>query len=154
MDMKKRGQEGALNAVLHLGEMMNCECSEYKKEALRQLKKSKIAVRDYVGDCNCMYHDWKGTLFSGGCYLDGFHWKRHKCDTPRFPKKKSTCNSQAAEQFWAKLNKLRFLYTMRRAHYRFLLRQFCVWRNRFSRSDKHRKDYTPAVSKKRARTGK
>ena len=49
MDMKKRGQEGALNAVLHLGEMMNCECSAYRKEALQQLKKSKIAVRDYVG---------------------------------------------------------------------------------------------------------
>eukprot|EP00959_Pyramimonas_sp_CCMP1952_P251560 5256627-Pyramimonas_sp.AAC.1 len=122
MDMKKSGQEGALHAVPHPGEMMNCERAEYKKEALRQLKKCKIAVRG-------------------------------PCDTPRFPKKKSTCNSQAAEQFWSKLNKLRLLCTMRRAHYTFLLRQSCARRNRFSRSDKCRKDYTPAVSKKRARTG-
>eukprot|EP00959_Pyramimonas_sp_CCMP1952_P034453 722209-Pyramimonas_sp.AAC.1 len=154
MDMQKRGQEGALHAVLHLGEMMNGECAGYKEGALRQLKKSRIAVRDYVGGCNCVCHSWKGALFSGGCYLDGFHWKRHKCDAPRFPKKKPTCNSQAAEQFWSKLNKLRLLCAMRRARYIFLLRQFCARRNRFSRSEKRRKDCTPAVSKKRARTGK
>ena len=60
MDMLKRGDKGALNQILHLSEMMNVERAEYKETALIQMKRAKIKVRDYAGDCNCRYHRWQG----------------------------------------------------------------------------------------------
>ena len=147
VDMFKRKKRvGPMNEVLHLGEMLNCERDEYKRAALVSLKKSKVSIRDYAGDCNCRYHKWQGVLFSGKCLLDGFHWKRHKCTTKRVTKKSN--NSQAAEQFWSKLNKLKFITEMRRAHYRYFLRRSCIWRNNYCRSG-NEADVHPALSRKR-----
>ena len=147
MDMKKRGRQGALNQILHLGEMLNTERASYKEEALKQLKTVGTKVRDYAGDCNCKYHQWQGRYFSGRCLLDGFHWKRHKCNTPRVTRK--NCNSQAAEQFWARLDRFVFITQMERAHYRFFLKMYCLWHNAYTRCGKHGSSVNPSVSRKR-----
>ena len=148
MDMLKRGKYGGLNEVLHLGEMLNHERPDYKRMALKQMKQAKISVGDYAGDCNCQYHQWKGELFNGRCLLDSYHWKKHKCSTKKVTKKK--CNSQAAEQFWSRLDKFsHFITKFNRPHYRFFLRMFCKWHNSYTRCGKFRALVNPMISRKK-----
>ena len=126
MNMKNR--KGGNNEVLHLAEMLNGENTEYKKKCLQDMKGAKMKVGKYAHDCSCVVAPQFEGVLCDTCYLDGYHGKKHKCRTPVL-KHKKRLNSQAAEQFWSRLNKLYGVSKMTRPHYRCFLRHYCIWRN-------------------------
>ena len=131
----KKGQ----NEIVHLGEMLNSECTDYKEKALDEVREH-CQVGLYCHDCSCVVErKFKGKV--GRCLLDGWHAKKHKCSKvkfdPKHPKNiKMTkgMNTSAAEQLWSRMNKLHFATHMGRANYRAFLRHYCIWRNNYIRA--------------------
>ena len=134
--------------ILHLVEMLNGECTEYKKAALEDMRSSRMRVGKYAHDCSCVVRKhFEGGLVSK-CYLDGYHAKAHKCNTPSLEHHR-TLNSQAAEQLWSRLDKLSFVTEMPRSHYRYFWYNYGKWRNGYVRSAFYANDTTPLASRKR-----
>jgi hypothetical protein len=152
----RTGKSGHGNRILQLAEMKNSECKPYKIALVKELIKKKvngkrIKVGKYAHDCACVLRDEFDGKLCDKCYLDSYHAKKHKCgmasiDTDRYP----NLNSQAAEQLWAKLEKLQSTIShFSRPHYRFFLKNLCQWRNDFI-SRHMRSDQNPIISKRRA----
>eukprot|EP00973_Karenia_brevis_P038021 5242459-Karenia_brevis.AAC.1 len=80
LNMKNRGP--GKNEILHLAEMLNGENTMYKKECLQDMTRAKIKVRKYAHDCSCVVASHFEGILCEKCYLDGYHSKKHKCDTP------------------------------------------------------------------------
>ena len=152
-NMKNR--DNGPNEVLHMGEMMNGECTPYGQACLEDMKKSKILVRKYAHDCACVVKDHFEGKLCKKVYLDGLHSKTHKCNTPAIIHNKAL-NSQACEQFWSRLDKQLGLQTMSRARYRCFLAHYCTWRNEYCVEGRLTSDTSPLLSakklKKRRRT--
>jgi hypothetical protein len=138
------GVYGVINAakgkayILQLGEMLNGECTEYKKQSLNIFLKN--------AKCGTLFHDCACTLSShvaasvDRCLLDGFHAKKHLCskkmyhpDHPSNKKHAANRNTSACEQLWSRMDKLGFIRYLGRSNYRAVLRHYCLWRNRFIR---------------------
>jgi hypothetical protein len=145
MNMKNCG--GRKNKILHLGEMLNGENTAYKRKCLKDMRKTKMKVRKYCHDCACgVGPQFDGVLVEES-RLDGFHGKKHKCDWPAIEHKKRL-NSSAAEQLWARLDKLSWLAKMTRPHYRCFLFHYCLWRNAFLLGS-GRTDANPCLSRRK-----
>ena len=142
VNMKNR--KGGNNEILHLAEMLNGENTEYKKACLQDMKAAKMTVGKYACDCGCVVrHHFEGHLCDK-CYLDGYHGKKHKCNTPSIIHQKRL-NSQACEQLWSRLDKLHWVSRMTRPRYRCFLLHYCLWRNA-NTSGRSRPDACPCVS--------
>ena len=129
-------------------EMLNAENKAVKRFGINQLIARGIRVRKYAHDCSCQFkHEWEMLGLCAECLLDGFHWKTHKCNVPKVTDQ--CLNSQAAEQLWSRLDGLHFSTEYTRAHYRYFLREYFIWRNSFLRS-KHSVDVNPCVSGRQA----
>ena len=144
------------NEIVHLGEMLNSECFDYKEQALLETL-ATCNVRIYCHDCACAlepkFHDKVGR-----CLVDSWHVKKHKCDKakfdPKHPKHRKfmkCLNSQAAEQLWSRMNKFHFATHMGRANYRAFMRHYCIWRNKYIRAQGdgvHRRDVSGLPNKR------
>ena len=138
--------KGRQNQILHLAEMMNGECTAYKKKCAEDMKESGIRIGKYAHDCACVVGDeFVRLCLCAKAYLDGMHSKNHKCGMPAIKYKKKP-NSQACEQFWSRLDKIVGLQTMSRAHYRCFLAHYCTPRNKFVLDTRLRSDATPLLS--------
>eukprot|EP00959_Pyramimonas_sp_CCMP1952_P330903 6929409-Pyramimonas_sp.AAC.1 len=126
-----KNRKGGGNEILHLGEMLNGECTAHRKECLVDMKKTKISVGKHACDCGCVVAKHVEGTMCDKCYLDGYHSKKHKCKTPAIIHNKSL-NSQAVPQLWSRLDKLTWPSKMKRARYRCFLYHYCLWRNKFT----------------------
>ena len=135
--------ENGGNIVLHVVELLDNESKRSKVYAIKDMKASGFRVGDYGHDCGCQLRDeWEG-VYCKRVFLDGFHWKTHKCDVPRVTK--ANCNSQAAEQLWSRMDHLHFATEYSRPKYRYFMKNYLKWRNNFLRVTKDT-DANPAVS--------
>ena len=123
---------------------------------MRDLKKEDVDVDHYMHDCMYVLESQGfDKYFKVKGHLDGLHHKKHKCKTKRAPRR---FNSQAAEQLWARMDKMSgWLTNMSRPRYRFLLKHYCLWRNAYSRMENLRRSDNPSMSSRRVakkKTGK
>ena len=117
--------------ILHIGEMLNCECTSYKKQAA-QLVKDHIPIRTYCHDCSGRL-GFEG-VFCEKALLDGFHAKSHKCSRAKRDPKHSMnlsfvadCNTEAFEQLWSKTDRLAPVFMkLNRRNFRFLLCSYAL----------------------------
>ena len=108
---------------------------------------SKLKIGKWAHDVACRYKKWEGKLVSK-VYLDGYHSKGHKCKMKAI-KYSPSCNSQACEQLWSRLDKLGpSACNMTRAHYRYFWYNYGKWRNAFVRSAYYTPE-NPRVSRKK-----
>ena len=147
VDMK-RVAKGKGYPILHLLEMLDGECTAYKRAALVDMRSSHMKVAKYCHDCACVVGpDFEGSLCTR-TYLDGYHSKGHKCNW-RTITHHPVLNSSAAEQLWSRLDKFSWVCEMPRAHYRYFWYCYCRWRNAYVRSAAYTNDTTPLASCKR-----
>ena len=139
--------------ILHLLEMLNGECREYKEAAAREVS-VHVVIGTYCHDCSCRLTDFEGA-FCKKCFLDSWHAKSHKCAKKRFGPKHSAnkrlfagLNGEAAGRLWTRLNKFSAMPRgMTRSRLRYFLKQYCLWRNAFLQRGM-RKDANPLKSRK------
>ena len=137
------------NEILNIVEMLDGESHFIRREAIKDLRSSKIWVGVYCHDCACRVKKEFEGKYCKQCLLDGFHGDKHKCGL-KSVKHTPQRNSQAAEQLWAKLDKYAgFVTEMTRPHFRYFLREWAVWRNQYARNAKFRSDTTPLASRRR-----
>lgn len=142
--------------IIHMAEMLNAECLEYKIESMKEVV-AENRVRIHAHDCNCFAAPHFEGVYCEACFVDSWHVKKHVCDKQLYdPAHKQNApifeeldlNSEYAEQSWRKFNAFAAITrTMTRAHFRCFLRHLCVWRNRYYRAT-HRCDINPSRSKK------
>jgi hypothetical protein len=140
------------NEILLFAEMLNPECKPYKVIAARMIA-AKVKVGVHCHDCACTQDDFEG-VYCKRVMVDAWHVKKHKCCKKRYdPKHKANlrlmkgCNTSAAEQLWSRTNRLSvFVSQMGRGFHRMFLKQWCVWRNKYERKSKGKKqdDVPPA----------
>jgi len=116
-----------------------------RKKMLGKHERAKMKARKYAHDCGCVVAPHFGGTLCQKCYLDGMHSKKHKCKTPAMIYKKQL-NSQAAEQFWSRWDKMTMLRTMSRSHFRCFLFHYCRWRNLYNSDSNHLPDANPCLS--------
>ena len=133
---------------MHLAEMLNSENTAYKIKCAEDMKRAKMSIGLYAQDCPCRLRQHFEKVFCDRCVLDGFHAKRHVCNTPKVRKKR--CNSQAAEQLWSKLNMFRFATRLSRRHFRCFWRHYAILRNAHIRNVALKREFSPAISKRAA----
>ena len=142
--------------ILHMGEMLNAECTLYKRTSLEEVtEQSKVGT--VCHDCACQLASFEGVLCDR-VLLDGLKYKKHKCKPALFhPFHKNNVrrthglNTQVVEQLWSKTNRLAPIASnMRRERFRLFLRAYCVWRNTYIRHG-FRLDTNPCMSAKRVR---
>ena len=136
------------NEILHLAKMLNSENTAYKIKCAEDMKRAKMSIGLYAHDCSCRLRQHFEKVFCYRCMLDGFHAKRHVCNTPKVTKKGS--NSKAAEQLWSKLNMFRFATHLCRPHFRCFWRHYAIWRNAHIRNVALKRDSCPAISNRAA----
>ena len=128
--------------------MRNTECHAYKITELRNMRTHKMRVRDYAHDCGCRIQKAIEKTLVAKVWLDGYHATKHKCKMKGFSK--PGFNSTAAEQLWNVMDNLnKSIGTMKRVHYRFMLRHYCIWRNSYARS-MSKDNAHPITSKRKA----
>ena len=140
--------------ILHLGEMLNAECTEYKRLAIEQIA-GHTRVGTLCHDCACQLSAFDGT-YCDKVLLDGLKYKKHKCNAAKFHpfhdnnvRRMRTLNSQVVEQLWSKTNRLApIAMNLRRDRFRMPLRAYCIWRNAYTRAG-YRHDTNPCMSAKR-----
>ena len=153
----RMGKNGHGNQILQLAEMKNSENKKYKIDLLKALVRKKIngesvQVDKYAHDCGCtLVDDLEGTLCRG-VYLDAYHAKKHKCGLKTVTKDKfPDLNSQAAEQLWARLERLQnTLKNLSRGKYRMFLKKWCEWRNKYYADARVRADACRRLSRRKA----
>ena len=63
MNMKLLRQKKHGNEILHLAEMLNTECHDYKIRCLKDMRRAKMHVNNYAHDCACrLKNHVEGTL--------------------------------------------------------------------------------------------
>ena len=142
--------------ILHMGEMLNAECTPYKEIAI-QCVLDMCSVGVLCHDCACQLGAFEGK-YCEKVVLDGLKYKKHKCDSSRFsPVHKNNVrrmhglNTQVVEQLWSRTNLLGpSLVKMRRDHYRLFIRSYCAWRNHYIRSGMAA-DVNPSLSSKQVK---
>ena len=142
--------------ILHMGEMLNAECTAYKEMAM-QCVLDMCQVGVLCHDCACQLGAFEGQ-YCNKVILDGLKYKKHKCDAARFsPVHKNNVrrmfglNTQVVEQLWSRTNLFGpALVKMRRDHYRLFIRSYCVWRNNYTRSGMSA-DVNPSLSSKQVK---
>ena len=125
--------------VLHLAEMLNAERKDYKEQAAKHVRQ-RVEVGVHFHDCACSCSEFEDGLCRR-TFLDAWHALKHKCSRRQFdpahPKNSEITkklNSQAAEQFWSRTDRLAAFCTQySTGTYRLFLKRYCVWRNAYSR---------------------
>ena len=153
------------NEILLLAEMLNPECKPYKVIAARKISEN-VKVGVHCHDCACTQKDFEG-VYCKRVMVDAWHAKKHKCCRKRFdPKHKANLrlmkgrNTSSTEQLWTRTNRFSvFVNQMGRGFHRMFLKQWCVWRNKYERKHKGKKnaDVPPAnwvLNKKIGKTSK
>lgn len=146
----------ATGEILHLGEMLNAECLDYKLQAAAVVS-SRAKVKTACLDTACAVRPHFEDAHCEGLLLDGWHAKRHKCSKklndykhPNHAKRMKGLNSESAEQLWSRMDYLaHFVQHHSRAGLRMSLRRYGIWRTTFVRS-KHTSDINPSRSRRRA----
>ena len=137
--------------ILHICEMLNADCTEYKRLAMKRLVDYTL-VGTACHDCACQRSAFEGT-YCDKVLLDGLKYKTHKCSAAKFhPFHKNNVrrmhglNSQVVEQLWSKTNKLApIAVNLRRDSVRMFIRAYCIWRNSYIRSG-YISDTNPSIS--------
>ena len=142
--------------VLHLAEMLNAECTEYKRVCINEVA-NHSKIRIFCHDCSCKLADAFQGVYCEMCFLDTWHAKKHKCDKQLFDPahkdnapmfKRLNLNSEVAEQSWRRFNTFApMTRMMTRARFRCFLRHLCIWRNEYTRGA-FRTDLNPTRSYK------
>ena len=143
-------------AIVHLAEMLNAECTAYKLHCAKEVA-AHACVGIFCHDCGCKLASQMEGVYCDVCFVDAWHVKKHCCDKalfdPAHPNNAGVfhargLNTEYAEQSWVKFNKFAAITrTMTRSKFRCFLRHYCIWRNRYMRSNSPR-DINPAKSMK------
>jgi len=144
----KRARKGGGNEVLQLAEMLNGECTDYKRVCVQDLIEADVEIGYYAHDCSCVIKkQFEEQGYCDECRLDNYHKKKHKCKVKGVGKH---LNSLAAEQLWSVMHRHQSTIAhLNRPHYRCFLKHYCQWRNSFVRGA-HTNDFNASISRRRA----
>ncbi len=126
--------------------LLNGECTEYKRECLKDMRKRKIRIGKYA-HLRCQERIWKPILW---CMLVGcISQEKHKCKVKGVTGKR--LNSLAAEQLWSRMHTYQSTISrFSRPHYRCFPKHYCKWRNNYVWGN-YKHDTNPSVSCKQSK---